>query len=795
MEQPVTDQDQSFLGKITRGLKRDRDLPLQERLKKGFNLAAGTISARLALRDCNAVGSGARVTGRLLVVNHGHISVGSGFVAMGQFVPVELLTGRGGRLEIGDGVWANFGCVFSAKASIRIGAGSHFGQHCIIADSDTPEVDVPAETNQASPIEIGKDVWIAGRVTVRPGVKIGDRAVITAGSVVETDIPAGVVAGGIPARVLRSLDATDDATQHAPSAESKRAEVVAAVIQAVQLPPQPPLQPKVFGSLVSDFTIDELAEDLRIPGVHPPLGAWVAPFNQVAQTLLSDANPDFADFAVVWVRPETTVPSFARIMAHEDVSDDALLAEVDAFSSLVESAAAKYKYVFVPSWTLPPWRRGLGMMDSRRGGVTRALLAMNLRLADNLARTANVFVLNAQRWFEGVGPTASAPRAWYLGKMSASRAVMTEAAADIQAAVAGLNGAARKLLVVDLDDTLWGGIVGDAGWEGLRLGGHDAEGEAHVDFQRAVKQLQRRGVILGIVSKNEESVALEAIRKHPEMVLREDDFVGWKINWTDKAKNIVDLASELNLGLQSVVFIDDNPVERARVREALPEVLVPEWPQDKHQYALALHQLRVFDAPALSAEDLARTRMYQEERQRDNLQKQVGSIDEWLKGLQMQVRVEPLTSGNLTRAAQLLNKTNQLNLTTRRMTEAELLAWTQDPKHVFWTVSVSDRFGDAGLTGLVSVELDGEDARLVDYVLSCRVMGRRVEETMLHVAAASCAGRARRLTAKHLPTAKNKPCLSFFERCGFTPSDGGVFDWDLTQPYGLPDAITLSWER
>src|SRR5262249_28309320 len=229
-------------------------------------------------------------------------------------------------------------------------------------------------------------------------------------------------------------------------------------------------------------------------------------------------------------------------------------------------------------------------------------------------------------------------------------------------------------------------------------------GEAFADFQRAIKHLKRRGVILGIVSKNEESVALEAIRKHPEMVLREEDFVCWKINWIDKARNIADLASELNLGLQSVVFIDDNPVERARVRHALPEVLVPDWPDDKLLYLSAFSRLRCFDTAAISWEDAERTRLYVEERKRDQLQTEVGSVEDSLKSLELTVRAEPLGKTNLTRATQLLNKTNQLNLTTRRMTDAELLEWTARPDRAFWTIQVSDRFGNAGLTGLLGIE-------------------------------------------------------------------------------------------
>src|SRR5262249_44027937 len=221
--------------------------------------------------------------------------------------------------------------------------------------------------------------------------------------------------------------------------------------------------------------------------------------------------------------------------------------------------------------------------------------------------------------------------------------VFVEAARDIKAALAGLGGAARKVVILDLDDTLWGGIVGDVGWQGLRLGGHDSVGEAFVDFQRHLKALTRRGILLAIASKNEEPVALEAIGSHPEMVLRAEDFAARRINWKDKAQNIVDLMADLNLGLQSAVFIDDNPVERARVREALPEVFVPDWPEARLLYSSTLVGLRCFDAPAISREDAERSRMYAAERQREDLKKQVQSIDAWLRSLETRARVEPLS--------------------------------------------------------------------------------------------------------------------------------------------------------
>ena len=210
----------------------------------------------------------------------------------------------------------------------------------------------------------------------------------------------------------------------------------------------------------------------------------------------------------------------------------------------------------------------------------------------------------------------------------------------------------------------------------------------------------------------------------------------------------------------------------------------------------ALERLRCFDSPARSQEDLERTRLYAEERKREQLQKQVGSMSEWLKSLQIKVRAEPLGSSNLARATQLLNKTNQLNLTTRRMSEAELLAWTRDPRRHFWTMNVSDRFGDAGLTGLLGVERDGDTVRIVDYVLSCRVMGRKVEETMVHMAVTVAREQAAKVVlAQHIATAKNKPCLTFWLGSGFAQGENGEFRWNPDQPYVLPDPISLDWQR
>lgn len=741
------------------------------------------------LRECSEVGDGVRVIGgRPRITNQGFISIGARSVLMCEMGPISLRTGPAGRLQIGESVIMNFGSLISANSSVRIGDRVSIGQYSLVCDTEGAD---SAPAARCAPVEIADGVWIAARVTVLPGSKIGRGSVITAGSIVSGEIPEGVVAGGIPARVLRKLDSAAEGLAGAvPESQNGHANRVASAHAAVPVAPTASVrtEPSRLGYIASDFTIGELERRLNEDSELPIVEFESAPFGQVVPTLMSPA-PAGRDVLIVWTRPEAVVPAFARLFAYDPVEESEILGQVDEFCELVLRSAAAYKTVFVPIWVIPPQHRAYGMIDGRKGGVSRTLAAMNLRLMEKLDAAPGVFVLNAQRWVETAGRNAQQPKLWYLGKVPFHADVFSEAARDIKAALSGLAGGARKLLVLDLDDTVWGGIVGDAGWENLRLGGHDSVGEAFVDFQRAAKSLKRRGIVLAIASKNDESVALEAIAKHPEMVLRLDDFVAWRINWQDKARNIAEIAAELNLGLQSVVFLDDNPVERARVREALPEVFVPDWPEDKLLYASALRGLRCFDAPAVSREDLERTEQYFAERQRESLRVEVGSIDDWLKGLNIEVRVARVGATNIARTTQLLNKTNQLNLSTKRYTEGELAAWVAAANHDLWTVNVSDRFGDAGLTGVVSVEYEPDVAVISDFVLSCRVMGRKVEETLLHLAISAARRRGMpRLRARYLATKKNKPCLEFLQRSGLS-AEGDDFFWDTIEEYPCPSVV------
>ena len=542
--------------------------------------------------------------------------------------------------------------------------------------------------------------------------------------------------------------------------------------------------------LISDFNVRGLARALYCHGGEA-ISVEMAPFGQVFPALLDKGKWENS-VRVIWTSPEAVVPEFRAALEMMQPDERRCLAEVDEYAAAIAKNSRDFKATLVASWTVPAFYRGYGMLDFRACGLRRLLLKMSLRLAEQLETACSTYMLDSSTWIQAAGRNAWNPKLWYLNKTPFVSEVFSEAAQDIAHAMTVISGGARKLVVVDLDGTLWNGVIGDLGWENIVLGQHHHHGEAFLDFQRVLKSLTRRGILLGIASKNDEQVVVEAFTKHPDMVLRLDDFAGWRINWNDKAGNIVDLASALNVGLQSVVFIDDNPVERARVRQALPDVFVPDWPEDKTRFASELLRLKCFDMPQITDEDRSRTRLYAEQRARRSKVPSFTSVDEWLHSLETVVTIEPLNHTNGPRSVQLLNKTNQMNLRTRRMTENELFQWLKDDRRRFWTVRVKDRIGDSGLVGLVSLEIQGTRAHIVDFVLSCRVMGRKIEHAMVAAVAQHC--REQGLLSLHAhfhPTDRNKPCFEFWKGSGFNFGPDSTFTWCLSQVYPFPFGMTV----
>lgn len=550
--------------------------------------------------------------------------------------------------------------------------------------------------------------------------------------------------------------------------------------------------------VLSDFNIDNFNALLTNDNSKPEVKVISTRFGQIHQYILDSENDCWAESpgsAIVWTRPEIAAPSFGRLLQYETVERESIIREVDDYSELLLKLKDRVNVVFMPTWTLPATEHGMGILDMQSGvGFKHALMEMNLRLSRNFEDEKGFYLLDTDKWIQRNGLKSYNSKLWAMAKIPFTNQLFSSAVDDMKAAMRAVSGSAKKLIILDLDNTIWGGIVGDDGWENLRLGGHDPLGEAYAEFQKNLKAMTNRGILLAIVSKNTEEVALDAIRKNPEMVLNLDDFAGWRINWQDKAGNVAHLVSELNLGLQSVVFLDDNPVERARVRESLREVYVPELPDDPFLYSQFLRGLSCFDTVSLTGEDRERARMYVSEKKRSSLKNSMQSMGEWLKTLDMEVHAEPLHDGNLNRVVQLLNKTNQMNLRTRRMSESELLGWLEEENRKMVAFRVSDKFGDSGLTGILALESRGDEAYITDFILSCRVMGRKVEETMVSVAAdLSREMGAETLKAEYLQTEKNKPCLDFWNQSGFENGESEhMFRWNVSREYPLPDHIKLT---
>ncbi|MFC6746397.1 HAD-IIIC family phosphatase [Methylobacterium persicinum] len=354
-----------------------------------------------------------------------------------------------------------------------------------------------------------------------------------------------------------------------------------------------------------------------------------------------------------------------------------------------------------------------------------------------------------------------------------------------------LRGKSRKCLILDLDNTMWGGVIGDDGMAGINMRQGDATGEAHLTLQQAALELHKRGILLAVSSKNTDEVAREPFRSHPEMLVREKHIVAFQANWRDKASNIAAIAQELNIGLDSLVFMDDNPVERDQIRQALPQVLVPELSSDPSDYARRMLATNAFEAVAFLQEDKARSESYKANAQRLALKSDAINMEDYLASLEMEIHFDPFDETGRSRIAQLINKSNQYNLTTRRYTESEVAQLEEDSRAFTLQVRLKDKFGDNGMISVVICRAEGDDVWQIDtWLMSCRVLGRQVEhmvlQELLHHARA--AG-VRRLVGEWRPSGRNDMVRDHYAKLGFT-ADGegseGSTRWTLSTDHEAP---------
>lgn len=403
---------------------------------------------------------------------------------------------------------------------------------------------------------------------------------------------------------------------------------------------------------------------------------------------------------------------------------------------------------------------------------------LNHLLHEAAVRQRNLFVLNARPPQE-VAETTDWTQV-VNADLHLTPAYLDWLAGSIEAVIASFRGRFRKCVVLDLDNTLWGGIIGDDGMEGIQIGALGI-GKAFTHFQKWLRELGRRGIILAVCSKNNEETAREPFLRHPEMVLRLEDIAVFVANWESKADNIARIREILNIGYDSMVFIDDNPAEREIVRRHLPEVCVPEMPEDPAQYLPFLIAGNHFETTSHSAGDAERTRQYQEEFQRQELSRSVTDMDEFLRSLRMKAQVGPFAEEDVERIAQLTQRSNQFNLRTVRYTSADIRRLMEDPACQTFSVHLTDAFGNYGLISVVIVRCtDGQTAEIDTWIMSCRVLKRTVEALLMNevVDRLRACGMAT-LVGEYLPTPKNSLVERLLPGLGMRPDGENRYRLDL----------------
>jgi len=562
--------------------------------------------------------------------------------------------------------------------------------------------------------------------------------------------------------------------------------------------------PKFKLAILRSFTVEPIVPLLRaeafVYGID--LQVHVGDFNTYVQDLLDASSPLYRftpDAVLLAVRGDAAAPELYSGFANLPAVTALQTVEhaIQNYEQWIAAFRRNCQAALIVHSLERPMNPSFGVLDSQSDcGQSGLIQRVNGELRRIAGRNHGIYVLDYDALVARYGTKQwHDERKWLMARLPISADHLLPMAKEWMRFVAPLSGRIAKAIVVDLDNTLWGGVIGEDGMAGIKIG-PEYPGAAYQALQRALLDLSRRGILLAICSKNNLDDAMEALEQHPGMLVRAKDFTAIRINWTDKAQNLREIAQELNIGMDALAFLDDNYFEREQVRAALPEVTVIDISQNPMEYAAAVRDCPVFERITLSAEDQQRTTMYAEQRSRTEAGQQFQTKEDFFRYLQQEADLEPVNDLTLARVAQLTQKTNQFNLTTRRYTEQQIAEMAHSDWYVF-SIKVRDRFGDHGLVGVAIVRDQGDQCEIDTFLLSCRVIGRTVETALLaHIAESARQRGCKRLAGWFFPTKKNAPARDFYSQHGFVNQEqnesGSLWVLDLkNSSLHSPDWIRL----
>ena len=448
----------------------------------------------------------------------------------------------------------------------------------------------------------------------------------------------------------------------------------------------------------------------------------------------------------------------------------------------------------ISNFSLPSYSPS-GLIETKSEfGFHDMISEINQELSKIAKDESSVYVYNFNQFVSKFGEKNIFDyRQFFIGDIKIAFDYIPYLANDLMGYVKPMLGLNKKCIVLDLDNTLWGGIVGEDEFDGIELG-QSSNGKAFVEFQKHLLSLWQQGIILAINSKNNFEDAIKVIREHPDMVLKEEHFASLQINWNDKAQNLKAISEELNIGLGSIVYFDDDPVNQERIKQEIPEVLTVKLPEDPSQYTDILMSLNDFNVLQKTDEDLKRGKMYSQQRQRSELEQSTKSIDDFLKHLNIKVKIKKADKFTIPRISQLTLKTNQFNLTTKRYQEEDILKFSSDNNMIVGCAQIEDKFGDSGITNAFIIEKNDKEWKIDTFLLSCRVIGRGIEDAIISYILKEAKNQGvEKIRADFIPTKKNSPAEAFLPNCGFK-KENEYWVYDLNNPIKSSNHLLLEVE-
>src|ERR671918_555042 len=558
---------------------------------------------------------------------------------------------------------------------------------------------------------------------------------------------------------------------------------------------------KIRVAILSSFTINGLEESLAVKCAERNIECvtYNSPYNQYNQDILNPTSSlyEFSPNLTFMIIDTRTVlsslfynPYSASISERREYIDN----RVKELVALVKKFVSISNSKLVISNFHAPVYSPYGICETKAEyGLRDMILDLDAKLTDSLRNEPSIFIFNFDAFVAKYGDiNVFDYRQFLFGDIKVSLNYIPYLAEELMGYIKADLGINRKCIVLDLDNTLWGGIVGEDGFEGIKLS-PQSPGTSFIEFQRIILALHERGIILAINSRNNEDEALRVIREHPYMVLREHNFASIKINWNDKISNMKAIADELSIGLDSLVYFDDDPVNGEVMSKALPEVMTVGLPEDPALYAQVLMNLNDFNSFAITDEDKKRGQMYVEERKRSQLENSVGNLDDFLSQLNIRINIRKADPFTIPRIAQLVLKTNQFNLTTKRYQEEEILNFYKDKSMLVGCAQTADKFGDNGITGVFIIKKNPDLSEWIieDFLLSCRVMGRRIENgIMQYILNEAKSEDIKRVKGKYIPTKKNRPCEGFLASLGFQ-KEGEDWIYNTEVPFKTAEHLEL----